>query len=89
MGRKFSGEAAKKCDKCIQMHNVGQKLCHHRKQVWRWQKNSDEAEKVLQKCIQMHDIGKMYVTTVYKCDDENKWSPSLSETTVTFVDNVF
>ena len=33
-------------------------------------------------------IGKSYATTVYKCDDE-KMTPSLSETTVTSVDNVF
>ena len=36
----------------------------------------------------MHYIGKSYVTTAYKCDDENM-TPSLSETTVTFLDNVF
>ena len=37
----------------------------------------------------MHYIGKSYATTVYKCDDGQKKNPSLSETTVTSVDNVF
>ena len=49
------------------------------------QKISDEAAKMCDKCIQCI----IYVTTVYKCDDAKKMTPSLSETTVTFVDNVF
>ena len=50
---------------------------------------SGEAAKKCDKCRQMQYIGKSYVTTVYKCDDGKKLSPSLSETTVTSVDNVF
>ena len=29
MGQIFSDEAAKMCDKCRQMHYVGEKLCNH------------------------------------------------------------
>ena len=46
---------------------------------------SDEAPKKRDKCIHMHYIGKSYATSVYKCDDKKKITPSLSETTVTFV----
>ena len=46
---------------------------------------SDEAPKKRDKCIQMHYIGKSYATSVNKCDDKKKITPSLSETTVTFV----
>ena len=50
---------------------------------------SGEAAKKYDKCIEMHYVGKRCVTIEYKCDDEKELIPSLSETTVTFVDNVF
>ena len=50
--------------------------------------NYIDAAKKCDKCIQMHYIRKSHVTTVYKCDNEKKMTPSLSETTVTSVDNV-
>ena len=50
---------------------------------------SDDAAIKCDKCRQMHYTGKSYITTVYKCDDGKKLSACLSETTVTFVDNLF
>ena len=50
---------------------------------------SDDATKKCDKCRQMYYIGKNYVTTITSVTMDKKLSPSLSETTVTFVDNVF
>ena len=66
---KFSDEAQKKRDKCIQMHYISKSYVNT---VYKCDdgKTSDHSEKKVWQVYTMHYIGKSYETTVYKCDDE-------------------